>query len=214
MRAYDEIYLNDAKRILASAFDYVKNSCLIELNRFLELFITSGYASKFELGNPSVITGMSGEELVRSIHYKVYGIDVLPDYEINCNRTPEYWAGYVLAHYQWYTAKSFKEIFQRIKVTEIIEMYSIYHEMDIMRFIEEMERRYYQGIYPTNLKKMRENMGFSQSELSKISGVTLRAIQLYEQRVNNIDKASAHTIYKLSRVLHCDMKDLLEEPYK
>ena len=79
MRAYDEIYLNDAKRILASAFDYVKNSCLIELNRFLELFITSGYASKFELGNPSVITGMSGEELVRSIHYKVYGIDVLPE---------------------------------------------------------------------------------------------------------------------------------------
>ncbi len=214
MRAYDEIYLNDAKRILASAFDYVKNSCLIELDRFIGLFITSGYASKFELGNPSVITGISGEELVRSIHYKVYGIDVLPDYEINYNRTPEYWTGYVLAHYQWYTAKSFKEILQRIKASEIVEMYSVYHEMDIMRFIEEMERRYYLEIYPTNLKKMRENIGFSQSELAKTSGVTLRAIQLYEQRVNNIDKASAHTIYKLSRALLCDMKDILEEPYK
>ena len=35
---------------------------------------------------------------------------------------------------------------------------------------------------------------------------------MYEQRVNNIDKAQAQTLYKLSRVLGCDIEDLLENP--
>jgi len=30
------------------------------------------------------------------------------------------------------------------------------------------------------------------------SGVKLRSIQMYEQRINNIDKAQAGTVYKLS----------------
>jgi DNA-binding helix-turn-helix protein len=35
---------------------------------------------------------------------------------------------------------------------------------------------------------------------------------MYEQRVNDIDKAQAQTIYKLSRVIGCSMEDLLEKP--
>ena len=52
----------------------------------------------------------------------------------------------------------------------------------------------------------------SQFELADQSGINIRNIQMYEQRINNIDKAQAHTIYKLSRVLGCDMEDLLENP--
>jgi len=33
---------------------------------------------------------------------------------------------------------------------------------------------------------------------------------MYEQRVNNIDKAQAQTLYKLSRVLGCDIEDPIE----
>ena len=62
------------------------------------------------------------------------------------------------------------------------------------------------------LKKLRESRGLSQAELAKISGVGLRSIQMYEQRVNDIDKAQAQTIYKLSRVIGCSMEDLLEKP--
>ena len=62
------------------------------------------------------------------------------------------------------------------------------------------------------MKKLRESRGLSQTELAKISGVSLRSIQMYEQRVNDIDKAQAQTIYKLSRVIGCSMEDLLEKP--
>ena len=64
----------------------------------------------------------------------------------------------------------------------------------------------------SRLKRIRENRDLSQSELSRLSGVNLRNIQMYEQRVNNIDKTQAHILYKLSRVLGCDVEDLLENP--
>ena len=52
----------------------------------------------------------------------------------------------------------------------------------------------------------------SQTELAEQSGVNLRNIQMYEQRVNGIDKAQANILYKLSRVLGCNVEDLLENP--
>ena len=64
----------------------------------------------------------------------------------------------------------------------------------------------------SNLKRIRENRGLSQAELAEQSGVNLRNIQMYEQRVNGIDKAQANILYKLSRVLGCNVEDLLENP--
>lgn len=40
----------------------------------------------------------------------------------------------------------------------------------------------------------------------------VKIIQMYKQKVNNIDKAQGHTLYKLSKVLGCNVEDLLENP--
>ena len=93
-------------------------------------------------------------------------------------------------------------------------MYSVYHEMDIEHFVEDMAKKYNSIEQETRLKTIRENRGISQTELAKLSGVKLRSIQMYEQKVNDIDKAQAGTIYKLSRVLGCTIEDLLENPEK
>ena len=42
----------------------------------------------------------------------------------------------------------------------------------------------------TNLKRIRTAYGFTQAEFSKRSGVSLQAIQMYEQRNKNINKAN------------------------
>ena len=68
-------------------------------------------------------------------------------------------------------------------------MYYLYHEMDITQFIDSMKRFYNRSEIEANLKCLRENRGISQSELSEISGVKLRSIQMYEQKINDIDKA-------------------------
>ncbi|MBQ7163722.1 MAG: helix-turn-helix transcriptional regulator [Clostridia bacterium] len=91
-------------------------------------------------------------------------------------------------------------------------MYKVYHEMDVTNFVEDMNKKYNSVVFETKLKKIREARQLSQSELAALSGVKKRSIQLYEQKVNDIDKAQAQTLYKLSRVLGCTIEDLLEPP--
>ena len=63
---------------------------------------------------------------------------------------------------------------------------------------------------PTRLKTIRKARGFTQQELSDVSGVTLRMIQLYEQRRNNINEASAASVISLANALGCQPVDLME----
>lgn len=212
IRAYNELYLNDAIKSLANAFDYAINVCKLDPDWFMKLFVQSNISVQFERGNPAIISGKSGEELVRDILSEVYPNEKLPAPTFSEGRTPEYWAGWALAQYQWTSAKRFKDIFERIPLSEIIAMYPTYHEMDISRFNESMDKRYSEVVTETKLRKIRESRQLSQGELAKLSGVNIRSIQLYEQRVNDIDKAQAQTLYKLSRALGCNVEDLLENP--
>ncbi|MCQ2983236.1 MAG: helix-turn-helix transcriptional regulator [Treponemataceae bacterium] len=50
----------------------------------------------------------------------------------------------------------------------------------------------------------------TQKELSDLSGVSLRMIQLYEQRQNDITKAAGSVINKLAWVLNCNFYDIME----
>lgn len=210
--AYNELYLNDAIHVLANAFDYAINICKEDPNWFAEIFVNSGIAEQFERGNPAIISGMSGEELVIKILSNINLEKEFPTNSYIIQRTKEYWAGWALAQYQWYTNKRFKDIFLRVNLQDIINMYHIYHEMDITNFIEAINNKFDEIILETNLKKIRSNREISQSELAKLSGVTIRSIQLYEQRVNDIDKAQGHTLYKLAKALGCQIEELLENP--
>ena len=210
--AYNELYLNDAKENLAEFFDYAINSCKFDADFFAKLFVQSGYADKFERGNPAIIAGMSGIELAKKVITYAYPNWKFPEKIFSEDRSNAYWAGWALAEYQWATCKRFKDIFSRISLSQIVSMYHVYHEMDIEHFIEDMNRNYESVELETHLKTIRENRGISQAELAKLSGVSLRSIQMYEQKINHIDKAQAGTVYKLSRVLGCTVEDLLESP--
>jgi len=212
IHAYSEFYLNDAKQNLAEFFDYAINACHFDVNLFSKLFIQSGYADKFERGNPAIVAGMSGIELAKRVIMYAYPNWEFPERIFSENRSNVYWAGWALAEYQWITSKRFKDIFSRVSLAEIISMYNVYHEMDIEHFVEDVTKRYNAIEQETRLKTIRENRGISQMELAKLSGVKLRSIQMYEQKVNDIDKAQVGTIYKLSRVLGCTIEDLLENP--
>lgn len=212
MHAYSESYLNDAKNNLAEFFEYAVFDCHFDIEWVVKLFLQSGYAEKFERGNPSVIAGMSGIELARKVIDYAYSDKEYPEKSFSEERSDIYWAGWALAEYQWFTCKRFKDIFSRISFSEMISMYRVYHEMDIQNFIEDMNQKYDSVERETRLKTIRESRGISQGELAELSGVKLRSIQMYEQKVNNIDRAKAGTVYKLSRVLGCTVEDLLENP--
>lgn len=210
--AYSELYLSDAQKSLGSMFDYAVHDCNYNIDWFVELFQKSGYAKRFETGNPSVVGGMSGVELARNITYSIYKDHLLIEAVQPIDKTPEYWAGWALATYQWHSGYRFKDIFERVKMSEIVNMYHPYHEMSIEHFYEAMDKKMKVIANETKLKRIREAAGLSQNELAVKSGVSLRSIQMYEQRNNDIDKAQGHTLYKLSVALGCSIEDLLERP--
>ena len=63
----------------------------------------------------------------------------------------------------------------------------------------------------TNLGRIRRAAGYSQADLSRLSGVNVRNIQLYEQRAQDINRASAASLAALSRSLACSIEDLMEQ---
>jgi transcriptional regulator with XRE-family HTH domain len=88
-------------------------------------------------------------------------------------------------------------------------MYPALHETDVTKFAEEMEKRRANLLPETNLKRIRTAYGCSQSELARLSGVSLRSIQMYEQRNKDINRAQAESLGMIARALGCKIEDLL-----
>ena len=210
IHAYSESYLYDAKQNLAECFDYAISNCRFNADIFSRLFVQSGYADKFERGNPAIVSGISGIELAQEIIMYAYMNYKFPKKIFSEERSEVYWAGWALAEYQWATCRRFKDIFSRIPLSEIVTMYSVYHEMDIMKFVEAINEKWDQYYTETNLKRLRKIAGLSQRELADLSGVALRQIQLLEQKKRNINHTRAIDVLKIGKVLGCKSEDLLE----
>lgn len=210
IHAYDDDYLNGAQRILGDAVDFAVMSLDIELDAFGKVFAVSDTSKQFAAGNPKYVAGINGCELAR----KVLTETNMPFSDIEdamyLDKGPEYWTGWALAFYQWYSNYSFMEILKTVSMEQILKMYPIYHEMDIMQFVDKMQEKMKRTYPQTKLRILREVSGLSQSELGAASSVPLRQIQLFEQRQRDINKAAAETLLKLSKVLCCKMEDLTE----
>lgn len=213
IRAYDKSLLFWAQRHLGTFLDYSVNSLAYPIDEIWTLFLACHLSQSFSKGNTEVILGRSGKELVNDVlSYSGYGvIDSEETKKSDSARSPEYWTGWSLAYYQWYTSLSFDEIDESIPIGEIRNLYYPYHEMDMSQFVEIMERIRNERIKETKLKRIRQNVGISQQQLSNLSDVPVRTIQQYEQRQKDINKASGATILKLSRALCTTMEELLEK---
>ena len=210
MSAYGIEYLEDAMKNLGEMADYAVNACGMDANDFWELFIATGYAEKFGAGVPRVVSGFSGTELAQEVLRKAGKKEELPEPQIEFTCSREYWSGWILAYYQWYSGKKFKEIESNLPVQEVLQMYPALHEASEDKFAEVADRIIQKKEQGKNaLKRFRKMAGYTQKELSEQSGVTLRSIQQYEQGKKKLHKASAETIHALARSLGCHMENLL-----
>ena len=210
IRAYDEAYIADAQNILGHAVDFAVMTLGIDPDAFANAFIVSDISRQFADGNPRYVAGMNGCELARQILSEIKIPYTDTEDAMFLDKSPEYWAGWVLAYYQWYSLRSFMDILTAVPLSRMIEMYPAYHEMDIRQFADHMDETM-KKVYPeTRLKMHRTNNHLSQSELAANSGVALRQIQLFEQKQRDINNTAAITLFQLSKALHCRMEELLE----
>ena len=209
--AYQEIYLSNAQAMLGDAFDYAINVCHIPGSSFVKLFIASTISKRLENGEPSYLSGKSGIEVAMEILAETTGKtpDAAP--QEHFGRSREYWIGWAVAYYQWFSGRSYSEIFKVVTFEELQKLYDPLHEADITKFADILDARMREFFTDTNLKRIRTAYGCTQAELAQRSGVSLRSIQMYEQRNKDTNKASAETLLRLSKVLGCTMEDLMEK---
>lgn len=210
IRAYDESYLTNAQNILGHAVDFAIMSLNLDPDVFGNAFTVSNASKQFASGNPRYVAGMNGCELARLVLSETHTPFADTDDAMYLDKSPEYWAGWALAYYQWTSSRSFMDILAAVSLSQMIKMYPVYHEMDIAHLTERMDTIMADTYPHTRLRSRRINCDFSQSELASASGVALRQIQLFEQRQRNINNASAITLLQLSKPLHCRMEDLIE----
>ena len=211
IHAYDKVYLEKARATLGRMLDFAVCELHCDLTAFFDMFISSGIAARFEDGDFTVIAGRSGVELCYLV-CEESGLDIQRTKPVfAASRSPEYWTGWALAYYQWETGLSFKEITACIPISDILDLYYPYHEMDIRQFADKMNELYLAAKPDTNLKILRRQAGLSQRQLAELSGVPLRTIQQYEQRQKNINKAQAEYLMRLSHTLCCWVDDLVEK---
>ena len=208
---YDALYLADAKRCLADALDYAVNDCSMDIDWFGVLLVQSGYASLLEQGNPAVVSGMSGVELASEVLVMTGARSELPEPRYSDGASPQWWVGWSLAEWQWESGRRYADIFAAVPLSEMVELYPLFHEMDVSRFCMELEARM-GASRPSRLSALRRAAGLTQAELAQASGTGLRSIQMYEQGLNDINRAQAITLWRIARAIGCTMEDLLEDP--
>ena len=211
IHAYQETYLSKAQAALGDAFDYAINTCEIPGEDFIKFFTASSVSKRMENGEPAFLAGKGGIEIAIDVVLETTGKLLDKDPQEHMGRSREYWIGWAVCYYQWYSARSFSDIFKVLSFEDLQNMYYTLHEADITKFADIVDDKMRDHFKETNLKRIRTIYGCTQAELSERSGVSLRSIQMYEQRNKDINKASVEAVYRISKVLGCTIEDLLEK---
>jgi len=201
IHAYNEYFVSTIQEKLGCMYELAVIEEGIDIDEFTDKFLASPIAKAFETANSIYIEGKSAVELLALV------LNIEPkNYMQGSYASPEYWVGYVLAYAQWYLNLTFSEIIKNFKASKILKNYFPYHEMDITHAID-----LFKSYLPckNTLKEYRTKKGYSQSELAILSNVPIRNIRAYEQGKLDISKASADSLYALSKALGCTIEDLI-----
>ena len=206
--AYSPLYLAKASRAVGNMLHDAVMEFGMNGTDFLKRFIQSDVAEQFESGNPKYIAGKSGLELFLEVVEKTtgetYDTNLIESYE----RSPDYWVGWVLTHYQWHSGRTFKSILDTVPYDELIGLYGTLHEADVQKSYDVLDAHFAKS--ESKLKTARKYRGLTQEALANESGVSLNTIRAYERKGKDLNKAQFDIVMKLAKALKCDVSELLE----
>ena len=206
--AYSQLYLSKSSRAVGNMIHDAVIEFGMDGEDFLDRFIQSNIAEEIESGNPKYIAGKSGLELFLEVMEKTtgkaYDSELVKSYE----RSPVYWVGWMLTHYQWYSSHTFKSIIDTVPYNELLGLYGTLHEADIEKSYEVLDAHLERN--ERKLKTARKHCGLTQEDLANESGVSLNTIRAYERKSKDINKAQSDIVLRLARALKCNMTDLLD----
>ncbi len=187
---------------LAALMDMAINAEGLNADEFGQMFAKSFVATKIERAIPDMLAGKSATEMLALILRKEVGCTNVP-----MDRTPEYWAGWILAKAQWELGKTFSGILTVMPLSTLIELYHPYHEADDSKTVDLIRSKF--PPKKSILKQLRKSRSLTQEQLALLSGVNIRSIRAYEQGDNELAKAQGETLQMLAHALDCTIEDLL-----
>lgn len=206
--AYSPLYLSKSSRTVGNMLHDAVVEFGMDGTDFLNRFIQSDIATQIENGNPIYIAGKSGLELYLEVMEKTTGICYNTEMIESYDRSPVYWVGWMLTHYQWYSCHPFKNILETVPYEELLGLYNTLHEADIQKSYEVMDNHF--ATKESSLKLLRKQCGLTQEALADKSGVSLNTIRAYERKSKDLNKAQSDIIVRLARALKCQITDLLD----
>lgn len=135
-RAYKKTYLGGAMRNLAVMMDCGVRKYGYMIEEFYDRFLSCEVSRQFANGNPRYLVGLSGAELADMVVEAADG-EISNTNDGTYSAGPEYWAGWVLAYYQWRSCRSFSYLQRKgLGIDEVMAMYYPLHEADLTKFVD------------------------------------------------------------------------------
>ena len=211
--AYPETYLTDAMTCIGELMTYASIAAPeLSSDMVLKMFTISGLASRFEKGDPRIVSGMSGAELFYRImdecgefryHRPKPGIIPGNDTDFGCGR--------LLAFFQWKSRMSFSDILSAMPFARLTALYPDLSDVPLNEAAVTIKKKLLERMpAQTRLQVYRKRLGLSQKELAAYSGVNLRTLQQYETGDKDINRAASDKVAALSRTLHCAPEQIIE----
>ena len=168
-------------------------SSKIHLELITDKIAKSSFIDEMERDENSLICSRTSFE----IFYDIFGIGYISD-SFNMNYNGAYWCGYIYAKIFFEYRKPFSYIALKMPLDKLLDMYQLYHEMDISEVFEafaEAESKV------TIMKLLLKKHGISAAALSRKSGVALRTIARFKESDDYLYKGTYNNVYSLSRIL-------------
>ena len=206
--AYSSIYLSKTARSVGNMLHNAVLEFGYDGSDFLRMFIQSDIAEQIKNANPKYLAGKSGMELFTEVVEQTSDKHIEQRLTEAYSRSDVYWVGWALAHYQWYSGRSFRDILETISYEELLGLYNTLHEADINKFYDVLDMHFRDA--DSNLKQTRKRCGITQEQLAEASGVSINTIRAYERKAKDINKAQVDIVLKLADALKCGIADILD----
>lgn len=131
IRAYNEQWLGVIQPKVAYMFECAVLKEGLDIDDFADKFAKSEVARSLETADCILALGKSSIELL----YLVLGKEPY-DIETTDIPTPEFWIGWVLAYAQWHFNRTYIQLIQAIKPSQLLNYFFPYHEMDIRQTMD------------------------------------------------------------------------------
>ena len=175
----------------------------MHLTAFTDYLANSDYVKNIEKGYLTDISDISVEEGYHSI----VGNNIAKDDSFGIYNDA-YWCGYCYFELFLMLRKPFSYLFLKLPLEKMLDLYNVYHEMDISQLVD-----YFHGKEKeeTILRLLCKRYRCSINKLSKATGISVNTLNKYRSSDQSLYNASFQNIYKISVFFKTPISLFVEE---